>query len=182
MIENIFILKEKSIAIELDEKKKLVYFYHFISKEIEHSSKSILLTIDSETMNEINKHFSVDIQEYGVAVDDATPRGINKEEEKEIYSERFMKYLMLAFAIILLFMINAEDVPTRGADIFGYMALFGVSLVLILVLGKEQSIKEEFDIKLKHNISTKPLPTKEQQLEILEAKIDILLKEKESTK
>ncbi len=76
MIDNIFILNEKSIAIELDARKKLVYFYHFISQEIVRSSKSILLTIDSETLNEINKHFSVDIQEYGVAVDDAAPYNV----------------------------------------------------------------------------------------------------------
>jgi len=178
MNNSILILKEKSIAIELDSKKKLIYFYHSTDKEIELSSKSILLTTDSETTNEINKHFSVDIKEYGVAVDDGAPRTISKEDEKEIYKERFVKYLMVAFIFILLFMINAEDVPTKGANSLGYIALFGVFLLYILILGKEMTIKDKFTTMYKHNIKTKPLPTKEEQFEILEAKIDKLLDEK----
>lgn len=180
MDNNILILKEKSIALELDEKKKLVYFYHYSSKEVEHSSKSILLTIDSESMKEINEYFDVDIQEYDVIVDDAPRRELSKEDKKKIYTENFWKYIMLVLVVISLYMINTDDIQPEGLNYLGFLPLFGVSLVLILILGKEAILKDKITTKLKYNITTKPLPTKEEQLEILEDKIDTLLKEKEN--
>ena len=185
-MKNILILKEKAIVIALDEKKKLVYFYHYFDKEIEYESKSILITIDSPTIQEINKHFNVDAQEYGVVVDDTPRREISKEDKKKITNEDiFTKYLMIFFFFVTLVMLNADTFHIEnvgnGQDALGYIVLFVISLMLILIAGKELELKDKLTIKLKYNITTKPLPTKEEQIEILESKIDILLQQKKET-
>ena len=174
-MKNILILKEDNIAFEVDENKKLVYFYHFIAKEIQEDSKSILLTIDSKLKKEIDEHFNVDIQEYSVVIDDAPRKEISKKDKEKIYSERPKKYLMMFFILVIVSMIGSDEMQPYNSNFFAFMALFGVSLVLILIIGKEMYRKDQIVSKLKHNITTKPLPTQEEQIEILESKVATLL-------
>jgi len=181
MDNNIFILEEKAIAVEVSEQKKLIYLYHLLSKVIDDDTKSILLTIDSESMREINKHFDIDVQEYGVVVEDEVQKEFSKEQKEEIYKDNFIKYLMIIFFFITIYMLNTNDMQTqqmRGENSLGYISLFGTFLVLFFVFTKEALAKDRFTTELKNSITTKALPSKREQIEILESKIDILVKEK----
>lgn len=186
MRDDILIINDKEIAFKMDAKRESIYVYSFIGTTIDEDTKSILESINSDLAKEINNYFNIELENIGVVIDDSKPREITKEDEKDIYTDSFTKYSMIFFLVVIALMISNDcsQVNTQEPNLMflGWIVLIPILFMLILVIGKEELKKAQLNIKLKYNIRTKPIPTKEQQLEILEAKIDILLKEKENTK
>ncbi len=186
MRDDILIINDKKIAFKMDAKKELIYVYNFIGTTIDEDTKSILESINSDLAKEINNYFNIELENIGVVLDDSQPREITKEDEKDIYTDSFTKYTMIFFLVVIALMISDDysQVNTQEPNLMflGWIALVPILFMLILVTGKEELKKAQLNVKLKYNIKTRPLPTKEQQLEILEAKIYILLKEKEDAK
>lgn len=181
MNKNIYILKDKKIAFEMDEKRKVIYFYYAYKSELQQDTKSILKTINSELAQVTTEYFNVDIQEYGVSIDDSPVREFSDDDKNDIYKDRFLKYLVIFFILVSLYMIGFEDIIQERTKPFAYIGLFVATLVLLLLTGREQFKRDETETRIKYNITTTSLPTKDEQIEILETQIDKLLKEKKDS-
>lgn len=181
MNKNIYILKDKKIAFEMDKKRKVIYFYYAYKSELQQDTKSILKTINSELAQVTTEYFNVDIQEYGVSIDDSPVREFSDDDKNDIYKDRFLKYLVIFFILVSLYMIGFEDIIQERTKPFAYIGLFVATLVLLLLTGREQFKRDETETRIKYNITTTSLPTKDEQIEILETQIDKLLKEKKDS-
>ena len=177
MNKNIFMLKDKKIAFEMDEKRKVLYFYHTLTSEVEQDTKSILKTINSELVQAMNEYFNVDIQEYGVSIDGTPAREFSEDDKNKIYKDKFGKFLMIFFILVSLYMIvYPYGFIKQSTMLLGYISMFGSAFALSLIIVREQIKRDQLETRIKYNITTIPLPTKEEQIEILETQIDKLLK------
>lgn len=177
MDKNIYIVKDENLAFELNENKKLIYFYHLDTSNKIDEKKYILKTINSKLAQDICEYFEIDVREYGITIDDSPKREFTKEEKDKIYEERGLKYFFGAIFIILIVLLALDKGP-RGPVSLAYVSIFLLGFLFIFIAGKEQYEKEKVDRRIKYNITTVPLPTQNEQIEILEAKIDSLLEEK----
>lgn len=183
MEKNIFILKHIDIAFELNVDKEVVYFYHLSgSGEVDEHSKSILVSINNNIASAINKYFNSDIETLGVKILETQSREITTKEKEEIYSHTFEKYLFTFFTMaifaMMIFYEPISEYEQRGLSTLSSIALLGVFFALTLTIGKEQYEVKQLKNKLLFNITTQALPSQEDNLDILEKKIDQLLQEK----
>lgn len=184
--ENMYILKDKGIAFEIDNQRELIYFYSYFRtvQDINKESKTILKSINSLLAQELESYFKIEMRHYGVQTDENETREITQEETEEIGEKRFAKYLFMFMGFITasLLLYGYIEPSQEATRALGWLSLFSVLFVLVLVSVKERVKKDAIYAKLKNNIVTKPLPDKDEQLDILEAKIDKLLKEKNDAK
>ena len=182
MDDNIFILEDKEMAFERDDKKELLYLYHLsASKDITKDSKTILQSVNAELAQEIESYFNIELESYGVTIEDSLTREISSIEKEEINENNSSMYLFSFFGAVtsgMLFYDYNYRPPDEPSLVFlGWMCLIILLFVGMFMLGEKQSKEAQINTKLKYNIKTKPLPTKDEQLDILEAKIDKLLKD-----
>ena len=177
MKKNILILNNKQLAFEVNKIDRSIYSYYTYKDRLKETSKSVLKTINSELANEINNHFSIDIKEYGVDIDDSKNTVVTKEQKKHIYRNTIGKYLLAFMAAFMIYIIETPGsitpAYTQDANLFiGSLGLLGVIAVYLLLVGKEQSELNELEIYAKYNMTTFPAPSKDQYIATLETKIE----------
>jgi hypothetical protein len=150
---------------------------------VKESSKAVLKTINSELAKDIDNYFSIDIKEYGADINTSEPRAINKEEKDKIYRHKFGKFLLALGTAFMFYIIGFPESINpvhmqNSYPAFGYLGLFGIVIIYILLVGQEQSEEGELETRLKYNITIDPAPSKDEYITSLETKIDQLTYEK----
>ena len=72
-----FIIKEYSMAIKLDEKNKILYAYEIKNNVVDENSKEILTQTNNLIYEKIKSHFKINPQDFGLHINHFT----NEEDE-----------------------------------------------------------------------------------------------------
>ena len=72
-----FIIKEYSMAIKLDEVNKILYAYDIKNNVIDENSKKILTEANNLIYKKIKSHFKINTQDFGLLINHYT----NEEDE-----------------------------------------------------------------------------------------------------
>lgn len=181
MSKHIYIIKDEEIAFKLDNKKQVIYFYQYYSK-INENSKAVLTNVNKDLALDIEGYLNIDFKDYGVVIQESKTRTINDEEKEQFSNMKFENYFFISLGVIVVMMLISDywsNTPeTLNSTALGWLCLLCVLFAHIVLIGKHQVTKNEINSKLKFNIITKPLPTKDARIEELEARV----KELESSK
>ena len=102
-----FIIKEYSMAIKLDEKNKILQAYEIKNNVVEQNSKEILTEANNLIYEKIKSHFKINTQDFGLHINHYTnekneylesfeitniikERSINKNESKKMITQNEM--------------------------------------------------------------------------------------------
>ncbi len=72
-----FIIKEYSMAIKLDEKNKILQAYEIKNNVVEQNSKEILTEANNLIYEKIKSHFKINTQDFGLHINHYTNEKMN---------------------------------------------------------------------------------------------------------
>lgn len=181
----ILIMNDIRLGFKLDNALMQVYIYDVFNSKIIPDSKKILKTVNSNIAKDIEKHFEIDIKEYSVNIDDSSPREMNDEDRKYIKEDNIFKYMFVTMFVWSSYTLltPSEDPDIAKVDnFFGYLSIVVSFIVVGFITGRQRDKKKQIKRYIKFNISTSPIPSKDECIDILEEKVSQLIKEKETNK
>ena len=110
-----FLIKDKKLLIDIDIVKKELYIDYCYEDGIGFK-KAILKQIDYETAQEINEYFKIDLEEYGVVVNNSDESKMDVSQEKYLKKDDFeirVFIILTVFSLISALYFGVEYMDTE---------------------------------------------------------------------
>jgi len=130
-----FIIKDKKLLIDIDIVKKELYIDYCYEDGIGFK-KAILKQIDYETAQEISEYFKIDLEEYGVVINNSDESKMDDAQEKYLKKDDFeirVFMILTIFSLISALYFGVEYMDTEMREYFGFLVLSLFILIPVVI-------------------------------------------------